>query len=268
MIELLVGMAIMSVVIAGFAMLLRFSTTTTNQAMNQGLAQEDVRMGLTRVEEALVHVNEVRVASATFVEFVCDIDHRPDYDPNVDWDADGIPNFRDGDRDADANALLPAPSQWRAGFNLKDDDENGDMKVDVLRRLYLDQSTLILDTSLDEEGWGLRRLTLMTNVSTFTLAYFGSKANSLGKNIDLGNDGVAATGDPGENDGVVSSREMDMTPAPSGMGNRNGGLDLANERRYITELRLTVGIDRNRDGKTDYQVETDVYPPLLPLKSR
>jgi type II secretory pathway pseudopilin PulG len=266
--ELLVAMTIMAIVVTAFAGLLKYSMVATTKAMNQGQAQEDVRRGLALAEEALVHANEVTVASTTFIEFICDIDQSPFYDPNGDLDGDLIPDFRDGDRDNDANLLAAATAQWQVGFNLKDDDEDGDGRVDVRRRLYLSGKSLLLDTSVNEEAWGARVKTLMTGVSTFTLTYFGSKANNLGKNIDLGNDGIAGTGDSGENDGIITAREMDFVQAPAGMGNRNGSLDLANERRYITETRIFIGVDRNRDGNNDYTVETDVYPPLLPVKSR
>lgn len=266
--ELLVGMAIMLIVCLAFASLLKYVMKAAISVQTEGWAQEEARQTLMKIEEALIHANEVRVASSSLVEFVVDIDHAPAYNPNGDQDGDGIPNYRDGDRDGDANLLYPATAQWRIGFNLLDDDENGDVKVDVVRRLYLSTGTLWLDTSVDEEAWGGRRKALAVNVSTFNILYFGNKANSLGSAMDLGDDGNSGTGDTGENDGVITSREMDMVQTPTGMGDRSGGLNLKNERRYVTSLRFTFGVDRNRDGKVDYQVETDVYPPLLPLKSR
>ncbi len=267
LVELMVGMAIMCVTIAGFSTLLSTTIKSTTSAQTKGEAQEETRQALARVEEVLVQANEVQVASATYVEFVVDVDQSPAYDRGADWDADGIPNYRDGDRDGDAAGLLPAATQWRAGYNLKDDDEDGDGQVDVRQRIYLSGGEVWLQTSLDGAVWGAGRR-LMTSVSTFTLSYFGNKANNLGKSIDRGGDGASGTGDPGENDGIISAAEMDAVLATAGMGNRNGLLDTANEKRYITTIRLTLGSDKNKDGKTDYAVETDVYPPLLPLKSR
>lgn len=268
LIEMVIGMTIMMILCLAFASLLKYLTKATVAVGTAGWAQEETRQALMKLEHALIHLNEVRVASGTFVEFVADMDQSPGYDPQGDADLDGIPNFRDGDRDADIDLLLPAAAQWRGGFNLLDDDEDGDLQIDVLRQLSLSNGEIWLDTSLNGAPWGGRRQRLATNVSTFTLAYFGNKAGSLGKAIDLGEDGNAGTGDAGENDGVISAREMDMALPPAGMGNRNGELDLKNERRAITEIRIRLGLDRNRDGKTDYAVETDVYPPLLPLKSQ
>jgi type II secretory pathway pseudopilin PulG len=267
LVELMIGLAIMAAAVAGFSTLLRSIIMATTGAQTKGEAQEETRQALSRIEEVLVQANEVRVASATYVEFVADIDQSPLYDRSADWDADGAANYRDGDRDGDAGQLLPAASQWRAGYNLKDDDENGDGQVDVRQRIYLSGGAVWLQTSLDGAVWGAGRR-LMTSVSTFTLSYFGNKANNLGKSIDRGGDGASGTGDPGENDGIISAAEMDMVQPTAGMGNRNGALDTDNERRYITTIRLTLGSDKNKDGKTDYVVETDVYPPLLPLKSR
>ncbi|MBI5623667.1 MAG: prepilin-type N-terminal cleavage/methylation domain-containing protein [Elusimicrobia bacterium] len=267
--ELMLGMAIMGIMVAGFSSLLQFVIKTTTKAQTTGEAQELTRQGLMKVEEALVHANAIMAASPTLVEFVVDIDQSPVYDANADWDADGIPNYRDGDRDSDANQLLPAASQWQTGFNLKDDDEDGDGQMDARRRIWLSSRTLYLDTSLNGGAWGGSRMrTLMVNVSTLNFTYWGNKANALGRNLDRGSDGLSSTGDAGENDGIISAREMDMVAPVAGMGNLNGLLDTADERRYVTTVRLYLGADRNNDGTTDYAVETDVYPPLLPVKSR
>ncbi|MDD5656553.1 MAG: type II secretion system protein [Elusimicrobia bacterium] len=267
--ELMVGMAIMGIITVAFATFLRFTIKTATSAQTGGEAQEETRQALMKIEDALSHATEITISSGSLVEFVADIDQSPLYDREADWDGDGIPNWRDADRDGDAWLVLPASAQWQAGDNLRDDDEDGDGRIDARRRLYLSGGDLWLDMSVNEEPWGAARLKkIMTGVSTFTLTYWGNKANALGRNIDLGNDGAAGTGDAGENDGIISQKEMDMVAPPAGMGNRNGALDARNERRYITSIRIGLGSDKNRDGKTDYAAETDIYPPLLPLKSR
>ncbi|MFH1619896.1 MAG: type II secretion system protein [bacterium] len=268
LVELLIAIAILGMISAGFAAMLRYSTKATIKATNQGQAQEDVRRGLMMMEQALVHANQINVASSTLVEFVCDMDQSRFYDPNVDNDGDGIPNHRDGDRDNDVMLLMPATAQWQVGYNLKDDDEDGDGMTDVRERIYLSGKEVLMDTSINEEPWGNRVVRLAANISTFTLTYLGNKANQLGRMIDLGDDGVSGTGDTGENDGIITAREMDWVQAPAGMGDRSGSTDTANERRYITSIRIFIGADRNNDGNPEYTVETDVYPPLLPLKSR
>lgn len=264
--ELMLAVAVLSVIAVGVSGLLKYTGIAVGRAQTTGQAQEETRQALMLIEDALIHANEVRVASATYVQFVLDVEHVPGYDPNADGDGDGVPDFRDGDRDGDVQLLLPAASQWQAGYNLKDDDEDGDGLIDMEGRLYLSGRSLLYETRVNEGAWGGRR-PLLNEVSTFTLTYWGNRANPLGQQIDLGANGTAVA-DAGQGDGVISSVEMDAVLAPSGMGNRNGALDLANERRYITSIRLALAVDRNKDGKDDYALETDVYPPLLPLKSR
>jgi len=210
LVELVIGMAIMGIVCVAFASMLKYMMQSTTAVRVQGEASENSRQALSRIEEALVHANEIRVASSTFVEFVADVDQSPLYNPDGDTDGDGIPDFRDADRDADASLLVPATAQWTVGFNLKDDDEDGDGEVDVLRRLYLSGKELWLDANVNGAGWGggLQRR-VAADISTFTLAYFGNKGNALGSNIDLGDDGAVGTGDAGENDGIITAREIE-----------------------------------------------------------
>lgn len=264
--ELMLAVAVLGVIMLGLTGLLKYTGIAVRRAQNTGQAQEETRQALMRVEDALIHANEVRIASATYVEFVLDIEHALAYVASADWDGDGVPNFRDGDRDSDVQSLLPAAAQWRAGYNLKDDDEDGDGQIDMEGRLYLSGRSLLYETRVNGGAWGGGRAVL-NEVSTFTITYWGNRANPLGQQIDLGPNGTAVN-DAGQNDGVISSVEMDAVLPPTGMGNRNGALDLANERRYITSLRLALAVDRDKDGKNDYAIETDVYPPLLPLKSR
>jgi hypothetical protein len=107
---------------------------------------------------------------------------------------------------------------------------------------------------------------LFTNISTFSLVYYGSKQENLGRNIDLGNDGVAATADAGENDGIITQREIDWVQAATGHGNRSGMIDTANEKKYITTIYVKMAQDRNKDGQPDYTLDTQLAPPLLPIK--
>lgn len=267
--ELLVGMAMLGLVITAFASFFRVTATTASAVRTRTAASEQLRQALASAEAALVHANQVRVASATFVEFVVDLDQAPGYDPDGDSDGDGVPNRRDGDRDGDAMLLYPSTAQWRVGFNLEDDDEDADGEVDAVRRLYLSSGALWLDASVNGSPWGgalLRRVGV--GVSTLTFTYWGDKSNPLGRNLDRGADGLTGTADSGEGDGVVSAAEIDMTAAPAGMGNRNGALDAAGELRYVTTLRMRIGVDASGEAGTDHVIETDVYPPLMALKSR
>lgn len=254
LVELVIGMSIMAIVTAGFAGFLRSVNRAAVSARKSTEGQETVREALDKLEGALLCANQVTVASATLVEFICDIDETPGYD-RAALTSRGVPRYLDPDRDDDAYAIVPSSAQWQVGLNIKDDDEDGDGKVDLRKRVYLSGGALWLDLSVDEAAWGGAHLVkLMPNVSTFTLSYFGNKANLLGKQIDL------------DNDGVVTAAEIDAAGPPQGQGNGNGSLDTPGELSYLTQVRVNVGWSPNGKGASVYQGETDVYPPLLPLK--
>ena len=249
--EAVLATAVTAILVVAFSGFLASVMRTATTEVNQTQAQEQARLGLMRLEENLVHANEIQIASATFVQYIVDLDQSPDYDPNGDLNGDGVPNYRDPDRDGDASLLLPATAQWQAGFDLKDDDEDGDGKIDVREQLYFKNGALWFDKSVDEAPWGGRYLKkIAAHVSTFTFTYYGNKANPLGASID------------GDNDGVISATEIDAA------GNASGVLDTAAEMRYLTSARISLGVDWNGDGKSEFRTETDVYPPLLPLKSQ
>lgn len=250
--EAVLAAAVTGIIAVSFAAFLTHVMKTATKDVNQTQAQEQARLALAKIEENLLHANEIQVASATFVQYIVDIDQSPGYDRNGDLNGDGIPNYRDPDRDSDASSLLPAASQWKAGFNLKDDDEDGDGNIDVREQLYLKNGSLWFDMSVNEAPWGGQYLKKIgVRVSTLTFSYYGNKANSLGSDVDS------------DGDGVVTAAEID-----AGAGNGNGALDTAFEMSYLTTVRVDIGIDYNSDGKTDYQTQTDVFPPLLPLKSQ
>ena len=109
---------------------------------------------------------------------------------------------------------------------------------------------------------------LAVDVSSFSFTFYGSKREDLGRNIDLGDDGVAGTGDAGEGDGVISAREIDWVQPPVGHGDRSGSVDTADERKYIASVEVYLESDTNHDGTNDAQLGTEIMPPLLPLKRR
>jgi hypothetical protein len=138
--------------------------------------------------------------------------------------------------------------------------------VDVQCRYYMSGKNLMRDFNYNGAGWGANTKIIATNISSFTLTYYGSKSEDLGNLIDLGNDGAAGTNDTGESDGIISAREIDWVQAPTGAGNRSGLIDTADERRYIVTIHLYVAQDLNGDGKDDFKLETQLAPPLLPIK--
>lgn len=254
LVELVVGMAIMAILTVAFAGFLRSVNRAAVSAQASAEGQEDVRQGLDKLESAMLCANEITVASATLVEFICDIDETPGYDRKA-LTVNGLPRYLDADRDGDAYAVVPSSAQWQVGFDLKDDDEDGDGKVDLRKRVFLSSGAIWLDLSVDEQPWGGAHLVeLMPHVSTFTLAYFGSKANLLGRSIDL------------DGDGVITAAEMDAALAPRGQGNADGALDTPGELSYVTQIHILLGWSPSGGGASAYESESDVYPPLLPLK--
>jgi prepilin-type N-terminal cleavage/methylation domain-containing protein len=250
--EMMIATALLAVIAVCFAAFLKYVLKTAIVETNRAQGQESVRQGLSSLELALIHANEITIASGTMVEFITDIDRSPNWNPNA-LDCNGTPYFRSADMDCDAATISTPANAWKSGFNLSDDDDDNDGNVDVKERIYLSNGAIYHDMSLNGAPWGGRVTKLLANVSTFTLTYWGNKANQgLGSNIDM------------NGDGTISAHEMDC--APGGGGNCNGILDLQVERNYITSIQIGVGVDANHDGKTEYAVQTDVYPPFLPLK--
>lgn len=266
--ELIIYLAILSIAVVMFSkyMMGFVKNAKTSEGKMNGSA--DLRLAMAKIEGDLYEANEFQGVSSSSVTFVCDILRNPAYDRNGDADADGISNIKDPDADNDAylRYSLPRDQQWRAGYNLEDDDEDGDGLTDVRVQVYYLSGTVYRRISVNEGPWQLS--TLATNVSSFTFTFYGSRREDLGKNIDLGSDGTPGTGDPGEGDGIVSAREIDWVQAPAGHGNRSGALDTPEERKYITSVGVYMEADENRDGKPDAVLATEIMPPLLPLKRR
>ena len=248
--ELMIGMAIMGIVCAAFATLLKYVMKASVTISSQGQSQEEGRQILMKIEEYLAHASQIQVASTTVVQFIADFDQSPSYDRNT-LDCNGTPYFRSADRDCDGNLLVAAANQWKIGYNLKDDDEDGDGNIDVMQRIYYSSATRTLwfDMSLNEAAWGGRYLKKIgTDISSFTFTYWGDKSVSLDRNLD------------DNADGIIEASEMDNH------GNRDGVLDTTQELQYVTWIRLNMTTDYQRANKNTYVVETDVYPPLLALK--
>lgn len=211
--------------------------------------------------------NEIVQLSSTSITFITDISRRPDYRPTA-VNTDGIENQKNPDYDNDASSI-PAPGQsWRVGFNLKDDDEDNDSKIDYRIRYTLVGRKLYRDVSTNESPWGTNLKMVADNVKFLKFEYFGSKGLPLGEKIDTGNDGLLGTTDAGENDGVITATEIDMThPSNGGGGNRNGLLDTKSEFIFITSVRIQIELDVDNNGTTDYLYKTELSPPLLPVKA-
>jgi hypothetical protein len=172
--------------------------------------------------------------------------------------------------DNDCTDIMQAGSAWRAGYNLKDDDDNNDGKVDMRIRYYFAGSAIYRDWVVNQipgAGWGQHVKKVADNVMSCTFSYFGSKSNELGENIDTGADGIPNTGDVGENDGIISPLEISKTLPPLGSGNGNTVLDTPSEVAYLTTISIKVQFDSNNDRISDFTIGTEITPPLMGIKA-
>ncbi|MCD6423851.1 MAG: hypothetical protein J7L42_07035 [Elusimicrobia bacterium] len=269
LVEMTVASAVLLIV---FLVIVKFFTLSTKNVVDEQIktdAFEELRqVFFNDIEPDLMEANEILDASQNRIIFIVDSNRMPQYDPQGDIDGDGIVNLMDPDDDNDSNLILPPTAQYQAGYDLKDDDEDGDKKIDMEVTFYLTGNTLFRDVSYNEEGFGNHIKKLLDNVTFLNFVYWGSKKEDLGKNIDLGNDGIAGTDDEGEDDGLISETEIDMVAPPTGHGNQNGSIDTEEERMYIASIYLEIGYDKNGDGVEDARLKTELSPPLLVLKNK
>lgn len=269
LVELIVYVAILSIAVVMFSKFMMGFMKTAKSSEGKMLGSADLRGALIKMESDLYEAGEFTGVSRTSSTFLCDMLKNPAWDRNADFDGDGIPNIEDTDVDNDAQSKfsLARADQWKAGYNLEDDDDDNDGERDVVIQLYDSSGTLWRNISVN--GGAGQAAKLAANISSFTFTYYGSKREDLGKNIDLGGDGLPSTGDAGEGDGIISEREIDwVLPAQGGHGDRSGAIDTANERKYITSVAIYLETDANRDNLPDANLGTELMPPLLPLKRR
>lgn len=268
LVEVVITVVVLGVLAVPTAHFIASLTKGVTKATVQSAGGDRLRNTAAVLEHDVLEMNQINVSSPTVLQFRLDSNRLPTYLPDGDPDGDGVPNLKDPDDDNDLGTLSAPALAWRYGDDLRDDDEDNDGKIDLQVRYALANGTLTRDENVNEAGWGQRvdvlAKDLLAPPSAFS--YYGSKNQSLGKKIDLGNDGLPATGDPGESDNVIVSTEIDRVPPPTGGGNANGAIDTDVERQYIVSLHVVLSLDANHDGKEDGRLETDYEPPLLPLK--
>ncbi len=250
--EMMAAVAITSMVVLVIVMLL---TSVYKSSTDIGIkidGQQEITNAMRIIEKKLLHANEILTASTTEVMFLSDINTWENYDKNADFDGDGQLNYLDCDLDNDATCYVSAADMWKVGYNLKDDDEDGDGQEDMAWRLYINNRSVYSDYSYNGEAWGNHVKSVATDISTTSIfGYYGSKDTNLsvvGASIDT------------DGNGLVTSSEIDA------FGNSNGELDLEDERDCIVLIAIYLDTDTNDDDIIDYWTVTDVMPPLLYLK--
>ncbi|MFA5779975.1 MAG: prepilin-type N-terminal cleavage/methylation domain-containing protein [Elusimicrobiota bacterium] len=268
-IELMIYVVLLGIVSIPLTLFFVKSLKSIYDSQRKTDSQEAVRVVLIEIEKDLAEANQIIASSSTAIDFICDYTKHPNYNFYGDTDGDGIVNIQDPDDDNDKSLIEPPTAQWKVGYDLEDDDDDNDGQIDAKMRFYWDASAkkVYKDAAYNGEAWGNRIDELAVNVTSFTLTYLGAKRNDLGRYIDLGNDGVSGTSDAGENDGIISEREIDwVLPSSTGHGNRNGRIDTDVEMKYIVSIGVHIEMDKNRDGIADYKIDTEIMPPFLPLK--
>lgn len=268
--ELVVYTAVLGIAVAAFSRFFFGFTRTAKKAETEMQGSFGLRLLLARVESDLYEANQIESVSASSIAFRCDLVKAPGYDLDGDTDGDGVSNIKDTDDDADAAGRfsLSAADQWRAGYDLEDDDDENDGNVDVRVSIYYSPEERKVYRSASVNGGAPAVSELAVNVSSFSLTCFGAKREDLGRKVDLGNDGAPGTGDAGEEDGVISEREIDWTRPPAGHGDRSGRLDAPGELKYVTSVSVYAEVDANSDRRPDSMLGTEIMPPLLALKRR
>lgn len=268
--ELMIYTAVVSIALVAFSKYFFGFSRTAKRADNEMKGSFEMRLLMSRAENDLYEANQVESVTASSITFRCDAVKAPGYQLDGDFDADGVVNIKDTDDDNDSSLKfsLPAAQQWQAGYDLEDDDDNNDGAPDVRVSIYYVPAEKKVYRALYLNGGAPEVKALAVNISSFSLTCYGSKREDLGRNIDLGPDGAAGTGDAGEEDGIISAREIDWTLSPAGHGNRNGRLDTAGELKYITSVAVYAEADANGDGVPDSVLGTEIMPPLLALKRR
>lgn len=273
----LAELVVTSFVIGIMAVVVSHFVTQTARSLTRGSARQQgqdlVRYAMVLLERDFNDMTEVRQGDLTTLEFYMDSRRAPWYNPAADTDGDGLTNRQDPDDDGDALeagwidgdgrgiltfANAPAAVPWRVGFDLDDDDENGDTKRDVICRYrYLASSqAVVVDFRYDEGAWRDEKV-ILTHVTSFVFDYRGTLDGLQGVPV-----GSADT----NNDRLLDWNEMEDLDGTAGPGGTI--LNNFNERRYITIVSVNLTVRANPKLNVLTPIRTEMSPPLLMTKRK
>lgn len=245
LIEIVIVSAIVGLLLI---MAAEFINVSFRGLLRSGLTLEGVQAvnsALFRMERDLEEMTIVSIATPTHLEFQLSSSRLPGYNPNGDNDGDGITNEFDPDDDGDGRITTNIFN----GYDLADQDDNNDGKIDVQCRYRVDrENRLIRQMNFQESGWSAPEI-LMTRVAADPFIYMGSVNHNPGPEADTT-----------PRDGIVTWIEIDAHPV---MGNGNGRLDRPSELSFISAIKVRLAWDGNKDGKIDFETTTSISPPLL-----
>lgn len=271
--ELLLAMLLLSIVALGASRFFRVVLRASIQSEVRLKGQAAVRSLFHVVEMDFYDMNEVVFASSTRIDFYMD-SHRADwYSPTADTDGDGINNLQDPDDDGDGlDAAAPitrlrdlavsiSSVGWRQGFDLEDDDENGDGERDVLCRYeYTPPATstgsgVLWRTFCYDAVCEPSTIVLDRGLREFSLDYNGTRnALELPANADSNVNGLIDRDDFDRLDGTTES-----ATAP---------LDQFMETRWITGVRIHIRANSSDTFSAPTTIDTEIVPPLLGIKKK
>jgi prepilin-type N-terminal cleavage/methylation domain-containing protein len=250
--EIVAVSAILGLLLIPLSVFLAKTVRGLNSFTNRSLAQGDVLLAFHEMEVALR--NAVLITSAPvsgqYIEFRMNATRNPAYVP--------ISLLNPADHDND-NTLIVAPAlRWTVGFNVSDDDDNNDVRIDARCKIFQQADTVFIQFSWDEGPWSTKTLLKGVPDGGLRFSYFGSVSEPTGVNLDL------------NADGVIDFNELDG-PGP------NGVLD-AQERMAITTIEVWLAQDRTRRSgpivnesdlrRAHFFMKTRVSPILLPIRAR
>jgi len=271
-IEIMMTVVVATILVLGLARFLSVTLKGANKTGQETQSMAAVHKAFVVLERDFMDMNQLEECRKTSIVFQMDSYRKPTYsrtaNPDMDTAANGRPltNRFDPDDDGDALDIVAPAERYRVGYDLYDeDDDNPPNGIDVLCRYRVEGGKLLRDFNYDGAGW-TDESTVVAGLVNGEFVYEGSLRQMFDASIDCGEDGDCATPDPGNQDGIVTAREIDWTLPAKGGGNRNGEIDTPEERRYVAIVRVTLQHDENQDNKADYSLSNDLAPPFLLLK--
>ena len=256
--EVIIGLAIASFIFLIMGSIFHTVSAMMVNARVKKIANEKVLAAMNKVETLLSNANRFDLATSSEVIFVADLSTDPKFDKDGDFDGDGVRNADDPNMDNDVKVSWDPANNWKRGYNLQDDDDDNDGRLDMRWWIAADAATrtLWLDYQKNEEPWGSHRQQLMDHISTTTIFSFFSSNNSI----------LTPGASMYQNVwGQVTQENIDKVP-PDSCGNGNGTLDTRAEMDQIVSVRVSLGYSLVDNGRKDAGSSAEILPPPLYLK--
>lgn len=252
-IEIVVVLAILGILLSVIGGFLKITLKDIFKSGRKTEAEDSLRHVLDILTRDFGDITDVLQADPQTIVFACNSHRVPG----------GAYNYLKTDQDNDAMNIATSPFNARfTGYDLDDESDNGDTRVDFRSSLKLIGDKLVQKDILNQPDPAIagdwdsltfsNQRVIAVNVSTFALTYYG---------------GLAYLSPPHDDnaDGVVTAVEIDSGTVG---GNNSGTLDLQSERDKLSILRVTLGIRHSKTSVDISTATTEIVLPLVPLKRR